>query len=626
MRAIWTRRLGIRRSLPPTYAALAADAAIAGGASLAAGVAAGATWVLSAILGLAVAGCAAAVLSFHDAHKPMWRYASMRDLILLGRPALWTAFASAPLVIWVMGAPAAIGVYYAAHAALFFSAAASARGGYRFSKRAAAAPRRRAILVAGDGDAAEPFLRQVEHDRHSTLRVVGVLDRATGHEGRRIRNVPILGDFSDVASAADLLERRGERPCAVVLTGEAIPADDIQTLLKATIDAGLRLSRAPKLDDLAEAAASGRALPPIKFEEVLGRSARRLDHAPVAEFLRDRRVLVTGAGGSIGGELVRQVAARLPAQLTLFDNSEASLYAIDLELSEGGYAFERRAVLTDVRDRERMLRSFEEARPDIVLHAAALKHVPLMESHPHEAALTNVLGTMNAVDAARASGARHFILVSTDKAVRPANVMGMTKRAAELYVQANDLSDGVLSLAAVRFGNVLGSAGSVTPLFQRQIARGGPVTVTHPEMRRYFMTLQEAAALTLQAGAVHARTDEQGVVYALDMGEPMRIVDLATQLILHSGRKPEDVPIVFTGLRPGERLMEELSWGADTPEPTDIPGLLRSRPPFKTLSELNPRLETIVAAARGGGDVAALLRALLLTWEDTHGATRAAGG
>ena len=284
---------------------------------------------------------------------------------------------------------------------------------------------------------------------------------------------------------------------------------------------------------------------------LLDRPLHLPDPASIAPVVQGRHVLITGAGGSIGAALARQVAALAPASLTLLDHSEYALWRIDTALAESQPELPRRALLADIRDATRIRRIMAEARPDIVLHAAALKHVPITEAQPLEAILTNALGTRVVADAARDAGVGCFVLVSTDKAVNPVSVMGATKRLAEMYGQALDDPRGMRCLA-VRFGNVLGSSGSVVPVFRRQIARGIPLTVTHPAMRRYFMTLEEAAGLILRAARL--RDAAAGAVFVLDMGAPIRILELARRMLRASG---QDLPIRFTGMRPGERLDEE---------------------------------------------------------------------
>jgi O-antigen biosynthesis protein WbqV len=313
-------------------------------------------------------------------------------------------------------------------------------------------------------------------------------------------------------------------------------------------------------------------------------------------------VLVTGAGGTIGSELARQVAAFGPELLILLDNGEYALWQIDLELAETHAQLPRRTVIADIRDEPRLRSIFDTLRPELVFHAAALKHVPMVEANPLEGLLTNACGTRNVADAARAVGVSAMVLISTDKAVNPTSLMGASKRVAEMYCQALDITarrGGGMRCITVRFGNVLGSTGSVVPLFQRQLARGGPLTVTHPDMQRYFMTVREAVGLVLQASVVDNTSD--GGIFVLDMGKPVKIVDLARQMIRLAGLRPDrDVEIRFTGLRPGEKLFEELFHGQEPPTPTDTPGLLMAMPRTADPAIVGRAIEEINTASRAG--------------------------
>ena len=327
---------------------------------------------------------------------------------------------------------------------------------------------------------------------------------------------------------------------------------------------------------------------------LLSRRPRSLDAARTRALIEGRRVLVTGAGGTIGGELTRRAAALGPERLILFDAAEYSLYALDQHLTETGVKAPRTVALGDVRDRARLDQVFETHRPEIVLHAAALKHVPLMETHPCEAVLTNVGGVVHVMELARET-AEAFVFISTDKAVNPTNVMGATKRVGERVVQAL-ASGGAARSAIVRFGNVLGSTGSVVPLFERQIARGGPVTVTDPDMERWFMTVGEAAELVLQAATLPDRGDAS--VFVLDMGEAVRIDDLARQLIRLAGHEPDlDIKIEYTGLRPGEKLTEEIFYAAEDVRGTAVEGVLSARADTVSLDALREHLDSLLSAA-----------------------------
>lgn len=443
--------------------------------------------------------------------------------------------------------------------------------------------RRVPVLLVGAGDAAETFIREMARDRDGPFEVLGVIDEKGTRIGRHIHGVPIFGQLDDLPEVFRRLARRERMPQRIILS-KPLERDELDYVLELADSHGATVARLPRLTDFSGGVEERLQIRPIAIEDLLGRPQTPLDRQAMQRLIEGRRVLVTGAGGSIGAELTRQIAAFQPAQLTLFDSSEYNLYSIDLELGERVPALPRRAVIGDVRDRQRVDRLFAEAQPELVFHAAALKHVPMVEFNPLEGLHTNVLGTRHVADACRRAGVAAMVLVSTDKAVNPPNVMGASKRLAESYCQALDLlrqTDGGTRYVTVRFGNVLGSTGSVVPLFQRQLAAGGPLTVTHPEMTRYFMTVREAVELVLQASALGTASPpaEAGHIYVLDMGEPVRIVELARQMIRLSGLKPDtDVEIRFTGLRPGEKLHEELFHGGEALTPTGHPGLLLAAP------------------------------------------------
>ena len=343
----------------------------------------------------------------------------------------------------------------------------------------------------------------------------------------------------------------------------------------------------------------------IDLETLLPRPPRRIDQRAARKLLAGKRVLITGAGGTIGSELARQTAAFEPAHLALVDNSEFNLYLIDLEMREAGRADILYSTLTDVCRREHLDRVFKTVRPEIVLHAAAFKHVPIVEQNRCAGALTNVLGAKNVFDAATAAKAESVVFISTDKAVNPTSFMGATKRIAELYAQALDVAQNDTRFVTVRFGNVLGSTGSVAPLFTRQIAHGGPITVTHPEISRYFMTTREAVQLVLQAASLDSAeksvVTHDGRIFVLDMGDPVRILDLAKRMIEAHGLKPGvDVEIRYTGLRPGEKLFEEIFLDTDRLIKTGADGVLLASPAMIDLPLLNPRLCDVIEHACDG--------------------------
>lgn len=474
------------------------------------------------------------------------------------------------------------------------------------------------VLLVGAGDGADLFIREMARGQEAPYRVVGIVDDRDARTGRQIRGVRVMGGLDDLAAVVERLTGHGVRPQRLVLTRARMDGATVRRAFEQGDALGIPVSRMPRVGALEAADGQAVILRPINVEDVLGRPQATLNRDAMRALVAGRRVLVTGAGGTIGSELVRQAAGFAPAALTLVDSSEYALYSIDQELAESAPTLDRRAMIGDVRDRARVAEVMRAAAPDIVFHAAALKHVPLMEANVDDAVLTNAVGSRIVADAARAAGVRAVVLISTDKAVNPTNVMGATKRLAEAYAQALDLADpgnkagnGVTRFVTTRFGNVLGSTGSVVPLFQRQLERGGPLTVTHPEMTRYFMTVREAVELVLQAAALELATEGgRGGITVLDMGEPVKIVDLARQMIRLAGLVPdEDVRIAFTGLRPGEKLYEELFHDAEALEPTAVPALRRARPRISDLALLARGLDELEAAARDR-DTAQTLRVL----------------
>ena len=457
------------------------------------------------------------------------------------------------------------------------------------------------VLLISAKDGADTFIREMRRDPRAVYRVVGVLADTPSRVGREIYRVPILGTIDALDTVVEQLDRRGKRPQKLIITAQNLPGHQIRRLLDRADALAIPLARLPKLTDFKRNLDNPeRALEPIALEDLLGRSQAVLDRDGMAQLIRSRRILVTGAGGTIGAELARQIAALSPGRLVLLDNGEFALYGIDVELRERFPGLLPVPLLRDVRDRAQIDEVVAAEKPEIIFHAAALKHLPMVEANPIEGVLTNVVGSRNVAEAARANGTSLVVMISTDKAVNPASVMGATKRLAESFCQALDLYEarrrGPLShgtrYVTVRFGNVLGSTGSVVPLFQRQLAAGGPLTVTDPEVTRFFMTVREAVELVLQASALPSDSgasdsgapesqapDARGKIFVLDMGEPVKIVDLAQQMIRLAGLRPgRDVGIEFIGLRPGEKLHEELFHPAEPLIPTGNPAIRLAAP------------------------------------------------
>ena len=467
------------------------------------------------------------------------------------------------------------------------------------------------VLLVGAGDRAESFLRAMRRP-DERYRVVGIVDDSPDSVGRRIQGVRVLATVAGLDDAVEKLRRRDQRPRRLLLAEESPDAARFGELLERAEALGMSLARVPRLTDFQDHNGNNRVeLRPVAIEDLLGRPQARLDQAAMADLIGGRRVLVTGAGGTIGGELVRQIAARGPASLALLDSSEHALYLVDREVGERWPALEVHALLADVRDAAALEAAFADSRPELVFHAAALKHVPIAEAHASEAVLTNVAGTRNVADAARAHGVRAMVMVSTDKAVNPSNVMGASKRLAEAYCQALDSTDGT-RFVTVRFGNVLGSAGSVVPLFQHQLAAGGPLTVTHPEMTRFFMTTREAVELILQAtvlGLDDGAATPVGGIFVLEMGEPVRIVDLARQMIRLAGHHPDtDIAITFIGPRPGEKLHEELFHAGEPLVETAHEAIRLARPRAAVEATLAVAIDELTALAVSHDDAAVRAR------------------
>ncbi|WP_176696046.1 UDP-N-acetylglucosamine 4,6-dehydratase family protein [Phenylobacterium immobile] len=524
-------------------------------------------------LAMIYAGIAGAFAIVFRRELSPWRYASIPDALVLARIALLTAgvFLLAVFVLdRARGLP---------RAALFLAPMFQVIGavGVRIMRRAlheraldsfsplktvidrvSASP---SLLLIGPPALADTYLRDLARRRDRSYTPVGIVGVDPRDKGQQVRGVCVIESLTRIDEALADLRRWNRFPRAVLFLDEPARLKGLSVDLLGRLKAeGVRLLRLPSIVELPQHD-SVTLLPmrEINIEELLTRDPIELDREGIAKLIKGRRVLVTGAGGSIGGELCRQVAAFQCAHLTLLDFSETALFEIDREMAETYPAMSRRALLCDVRDEQRVNAGFDVEKPDLVFHAAALKHVSMVERHPVEGVLTNVVGTSNVIEAAKTSGAAQMVLISTDKAVDPTNVMGATKRLAESVIQAQQ-STGGTRFSAVRFGNVLGSAGSVVPIFKSQIERGGPVTVTHPDMARFFMTIPEASQLVLHATATNAEGDGRHArLFLLEMGAPVRIIDLARQMIALSGRTlGKDMEIEVTGLRPGERLSESL--------------------------------------------------------------------
>ncbi|MCZ6721278.1 MAG: nucleoside-diphosphate sugar epimerase/dehydratase [Proteobacteria bacterium] len=571
-------------------------------------------------------GVAAAVFLYMRTYRGVWRYASLTDLFQITKAVTLAILIFLPLMFVLTR----LETFPRSALVINWFVLLALLGGSRFLYRVIryrnlggiwdrSIEPRIPVLLVGAGDAAEVFIREMVRNPEAVYRVAGLVDDDARHHGRDIHGVRVMGRAEDLAEVVAKVKRRNIRPQKIILTSDEYTGDRLSRLLEAADELGMTVSRIGKLTDFRSGEAQGIETRPIAIEDLLGRPQTVLDREAMRALVKDKRVLVTGAGGTIGAELARQIAAYGPARISLLDNAEFNLYRIEMEIAGHHPELARTAILGDVRDRARLDQTFARERPELVFHAAAFKHVPMVEANPNEGVLTNVIGTRNVADACLAAGVGAMVLISTDKAVNPTSVMGATKRIAECYCEAlgqtRAPTSGDTRLVTVRFGNVLGSTGSVVPLFERQIKAGGPVTVTDPEVTRYFMTVREAVELVLQASALGvAEAQASGAIFMLDMGRPVRIVDLARQMIRLAGLHPEtDVKIEFTGLRPGEKLVEELFHESEAPLATPCQGILRSHSRPADLATLTAHLDRLLEAAgqRRTGETLALLATLV---------------
>ncbi|WP_408008273.1 polysaccharide biosynthesis protein [Pseudalkalibacillus sp. A8] len=482
-------------------------------------------------------------------YKRAWQYASIGELIVIFKVVTYSVILAALTQVILIQSVyfRALMITWMLHMLLI--------GGSRFSWRVYRDTymnpknKKNRTLIIGAGAAGSMVARQLKQSNDTDLNPVGFIDDDQRKHHLEVLGVPVVGSTSDITQVVRDLEVNH-----IVIAIPSLNKKELNNIYQECAKTQAKTKILPMIEDLMLGEVSINQFRDVKVEDLLGREPVELDTANIAGTITGNTVLVTGAGGSIGSEICRQVSKFNPEQLILLGHGENSIYTIEMELRESyGDSMEFVPIIADVQDRERIGKVMDKYRPSVVYHAAAHKHVPLMEANPHESIKNNVIGTKNVAEAASDAGVSTFVMVSTDKAVNPTSVMGATKRMAEMIVQHMDTVSNT-RFVAVRFGNVLGSRGSVIPLFKKQIQKGGPVTVTHPEMVRYFMTIPEASRLVIQAGAL-ARGGE---IFVLDMGEPVKIVDLAENLIKLSGYSVDEIGIEFSGVRPGEKLFEEL--------------------------------------------------------------------
>jgi len=536
-----------------------------------------------------------AIFLYFKLYKSVWKYASIEELmnIVVASIVSNTAILSYMFIRQDM-LPRSIYILAALLDMVLI-------GGIRFSYRAFTTVgggllkngNQKSVMLIGGGDAGAMVIREYRNHTQLNSRPVAIIDDNENKQGQMINGVPVVGTRADISTMAKKLKID-----EIVIAIPSASKKEIKDIVEIAKTTKCKLKIVPGMFELIDGKVSINSIRDVDIEDLLGREEVKTDLKEISTYLTDKVVLVTGGGGSIGSELCRQIASFNPKKMIILDIYENSAYDIQNELRRKHKDLNLKTVIASIRDRDRILELMDRERPQVVFHAAAHKHVPLMEDSPKEAIKNNVFGTLNLAQAADKYGVDKFVMISTDKAVNPTNIMGASKRICEMIIQSMDsVSD--TDFVAVRFGNVLGSNGSVIPLFKKQIAEGGPVTVTHEEVIRYFMTIPEAVQLVIQAGAMAAG----GEIFILDMGEPVRILDLAKDLIRLSGFEPDvDIPISITGLRPGEKLFEELLLDEEGISATKHDKIFIGQPTFTDYDLLLRSLEEANSIIKNGTD------------------------
>jgi FlaA1/EpsC-like NDP-sugar epimerase len=529
----------------------------------------------------------------------MWRYTSIADLINI----IKATFVSSPTIVLIIlffyhfiGFSRGVFIIDAFLTILFIS---GVRLSIRLFLQEASTPNNpsrfyffkkmkeglKRVLIIGAGDAGEMLLREMKQNPKMAFDPIGFLDDDPDKKGRRIHNVPVLGKIEEVEK---IVQKKNVQE--IIIAIPSITGKGMRGIVDQCKRAGISCKTVPAVSDILNEKVHVSQIREIRIEDLLGREHIELNRKEIEEYLSNKKVLVTGAGGSIGSELCRQILKIHPRQLILYERVENELFHLEMKLLETFPGAPYVSILGDIFDRKRLEDVMRDYRPEVVFHAAAYKHVPMMEAHPLEAIKNNILGTQNVAEVSAQWGVEKFVMISTDKAVNPVNVMGATKRLAELICQGMNQSQ-MTKYVVVRFGNVLNSAGSVIPIFKEQIAKGGPLTVTHFEATRYFMSIPEASQLVMQAGAM----GKGGEIFVLDMGKPIRITDLAMDMVRLMGLKiGEDIDIVYSGLRPGEKIHEELVTDEEEVEPTGNEKIMMVKsPPFDWII-LKKKIEELV--------------------------------
>jgi len=520
---------------------------------------------------LPVAVCVKIIIFFFfDLYRGMWRYTSLSDVLNIGKAATISCLGLIALITFTHGFAGHSRSTFVIDWVLTILLISGYRAGIRLSAwvwlkketsllgrllllgRGSGGKRnRKRLLVIGAGDSGEKIFREIQENASLRYKVIGFLDDDIKKVGKQIHGVRVYGTIAELEKLSSRLSAN-----EILIAIPSATASQMRVIVARCKESGIPYKTIPGMGELINGKVSIKTIRDVAYSDLLGREPVRLDEGRIGAYLTGASVLVTGAGGSIGSELCRQICRFRPKRLVLYERAESPLFEIGLELKKDYPDVDIIPLLGDIRDRKQLTVAFLKHDPQVVFHAAAYKHVPMMELHPWKAVRNNIIGTRNVIHASAGHSVDRFVLVSTDKAVRPFNIMGATKRVAELLVTSqNGCSTSKTNFMIVRFGNVLGSVGSVIPLFRKQIEAGGPVTVTHPDMTRYFMTIPEACQLILQAGAM----GEGGEIFLLDMGRPVKIADMARDLIRLSGFEPGvDIEVEFTGIRPGEKLYEEL--------------------------------------------------------------------
>jgi FlaA1/EpsC-like NDP-sugar epimerase len=571
-----------------------------------------------------------ACLYFFDLYRGMWRYTSISDLLNIIKAATASSLLITIFIafkIRFIGYPRSVFVIdwfltilfiagFRLLVRLFFERLAREKSEksmpQQFMSLFKHYPKSvKKLLIIGAGDCGEKILREIRDNASLKFKAVGFLDDNRNKIGRKIHGVPVLGLISEISAAIKKVSADEALIALPSATGHRM-----REIVEYCKESGIPFKTVPGYGELINGRVSVKAIRDVAYSDLLGRAAVKLDAKGISDYIKGNCMLVTGAGGSIGSELCRQICKFSPKKIVLFERAESPLYEIELELKRNFSDISIVPVLGDIQSGIQLENTFKSHNPQAVFHAAAYKHVPMLEIQPWKAVENNILGTERLIKIVQQHGCDRFVFVSTDKAVRPTNVMGASKRVAEMLIQCQGNNpNGQTKFAVVRFGNVVGSVGSVVPLFKKQIEIGGPVTVTHPEVTRYFMTIPEACQLILQAGAL---CDEQVEIFILDMGKPVKIADLARDLIRLSGFEPdEDIKIEFIGLRPGEKLFEELITEGEGIVGTNHDKIMTLRGQKCSLKMLNGKIDKLgqLAAEQNAEKITSTLREIVADYQ-----------